>query len=143
MNQDLKVAGDIMINASAEKVWDVLTNPAIIKEYLFGTDTITDWQVGSPIRFQGEYNGQTYSDHGVILAMVPGEVVKYSYWSGFTGLEDKPENYSTITYLVDNKGEGHTHLHWIQSGYATEAGYQHSLQGMEAFMSQIRAIAER
>ncbi len=42
MRQDLQVSESIVINADLAKVWDVLTNPEIIKEYLFGTETITD-----------------------------------------------------------------------------------------------------
>jgi uncharacterized protein YndB with AHSA1/START domain len=143
MNKDLSVTGTTLINASREQVWDALTNPSKIKEYLSGTETVTDWKAGSPIVFQGEYNGQQYKDHGTILANIPCEVIKYTYWSAFTGLEDIPDNYSTITYLVDVKGQNLTQLQWIQKGYASEAGYQHSLQGMDAFMKQIKEIAER
>ena len=35
------------INAPVSKVWDALTNPETIKQYFFGTDTITDWRAGS------------------------------------------------------------------------------------------------
>ena len=143
MNHDLKVTGTAIINASPERVWEVMTNPELIKEYLFGTETVTDWQVGSPIIFQGDYNGQKYSDHGTILAYVPLKEVKYSYWSAFTGTEDKPENYSVITILIEPKGDKLTQLQWIQAGYTSEAGYQHSLQGIDAFMNQITGIAER
>ena len=43
----------ITINAPASKVWDALTNPDLIKQYLFGTEVTTDWQVGSPITYRG------------------------------------------------------------------------------------------
>src|ERR1022692_3256863 len=98
MNHNLTVTGTVTVNATPEKVWDVMTNPDIIKEYLFGTETVTDWKVGSEIAFQGEYNDQKYRDHGVILENIPLQKISYTYWSGFTGLEDKPENYSVITY---------------------------------------------
>jgi uncharacterized protein YndB with AHSA1/START domain len=120
-----------------------MTNPEIIKEYLFGTQTVTDWKVGSEIIFQGEFNGTTYRDKGVILENIPGELLSYSYWSGFSGTEDLPENYSTVTYKVIPKGDNVTQLQWIQKGYATEVGYLHSKDGMQAFMEQIKAIAER
>ena len=55
MNRNLKVSKSIEVNSNAKKVWDALTNPGKIKVYLFGTETITDWQIGSPIIFQGEY----------------------------------------------------------------------------------------
>ena len=143
MNHDLEVTGTIDVHATAAKVWQALTDPELIKEYLFGTNTITDWKVGSAIAFEGEYSGQTYRDHGVILEYVPMERISYSYWSGFTGLEDKPENYSKVTYTVKAKDDNLTEFSWIQKGYATEDGYKHSKEGMQAFMEQIKGIMER
>ena len=78
-----------------------ITNPEIIKEYLFGTETVTDWKVGNDIIFQGEYHGHKYRDHGVIKENIPHRRIAYSYWSGFSGLEDKPENYSMVIYHIE------------------------------------------
>jgi len=39
----------LIINAPIAKVWDALVNPELIKHYLFGTEAISDWEVGSPI----------------------------------------------------------------------------------------------
>lgn len=60
MKKDLIATSKIKIQSTPEKVWNVLTNPKIIKNYLFGTEVKTDWKVGSPIIFQGEYDGQEY-----------------------------------------------------------------------------------
>ena len=49
MDKNLIAKQSITINAKAENVWEVLTNPEKIKIYLFGTETITDWKVGSSI----------------------------------------------------------------------------------------------
>jgi len=51
MNKNLRVSKSIAINSTAGEVWDALTKPEKIKVYLFGTETITDWKVGSPIVF--------------------------------------------------------------------------------------------
>lgn len=143
MKHDLVVSGSIDVNAGAAKVWNAITNPEIIKEYLFGTETITDWKVGSPIVFQGEYNGIKYRDHGVILEYVFHKLISYSYWSGFSGLEDKAENYGIVVYSLKPKGDNITEFTWIQKGYATQEGYQHSKDGMQAFLEQIKEIMER
>ncbi|WP_020595691.1 SRPBCC family protein [Spirosoma panaciterrae] len=143
MRQDLIVSKSIDINASPARVWDVLTNPLLIQEYLFGTETLTDWTIGSAIVFQGEYENQSYQDKGIILENVPNQLLSYSYWSGFSGLEDKPENYATVTYRITEKGPNRTEFTWTQQGFSTEAGYAHSLNGMDDFLNQIKAIAER
>lgn len=55
------------IDASPEQVWDVLTDPEQVKKFMFGADVRTDWQPGSPISWQGEYEGKRYTDKGEIL----------------------------------------------------------------------------
>jgi len=142
MNRDLSVSKSIDINASAQNVWRVLTEPDKIKVYLFGTNTITDWNVGSPITFQGEYEGHTYTDKGNVLENTPHTLLKYNYWSGFSGLEDKPENYSIITYTIEEGSQGQVHFTWTQEGFATEQGYQHTENGLPAMLEQIKQLAE-
>ena len=143
MRHDLIVSESIDINASAEKVWDGLTNPEIIKEYLFGTQTITDWKVGSDISFRGEYQGQVYKDKGIVRENVPLKLLSYSYWSGFSGTEDKPENYSLVTYTLSSEDNKKTVFTWTQKGFANEKGYKHSLSGMADFLQKIKEVMER
>ena len=140
---DLTVSKSVVINAPASKVWEALTNPAIIKEYLFGTETITDWKVGSEIIFQGEYQGQKYRDKGLVIENAENHVLSYRYWTAFSGLEDISENYSLVTYKLANEGGNQTQLTWTQNGFANEAGYNHSQSGMDAFLQSIKQIIER
>ncbi len=143
MNHNLSVSESVIINADVKKVWDALTNPTKIKDYLYGTETVTDWKVGSPIIFQGEYQGHKYKDHGIIVENKTNELLSYSYWSGFTGLEDKPENYSTVTYtlkVIDSNSTGFT---WTQKGFKDETGYNHSKSGMTEFLKSVKTVAEK
>ena len=142
MRQDLVVSQTIEVNAPVSKVWDAMTNPEIIKEYLFGTETVTDWKVGNEVIFQGEYEGHQYRDKGVVRENVLNELLSYSYWSGFSGLEDKPENYSSVTYSLKSIDDNTTALTWTQKGYATEQAYEHSQTGMQEFMQGIKKIIE-
>ncbi|MBI3124849.1 MAG: SRPBCC domain-containing protein [Ignavibacteriales bacterium] len=140
---DLEVSSSIEINASKEKVWKGLTDPDIIKDYLYGTNTVTDWKVGSEILFQGEWEGKQYRDKGVILQIIPNELISYSYWSGFSGIEDKPENYSTVTYKIEPVGDDKIKFTWVQKGFASEQNYEHSNNGMEEFLKGIKAVIEK
>ena len=143
MKHDLVVAKSIDIHASPSKVWEALTNPAIIKEYLYGTEAITDWKVGSEVIFQGEYQGQKYRDKGLVVENDLNRLLSYRYWTAFSGLEDKPENYSLTTYTLTPKSDQVTTLTWAQKGFANEEGYKHSENGMDAFLANFKAIAER
>ena len=139
---NLKISTSIEVNASVVKTWDALTNPEIIKEYLFGTETITDWKAGSPIIFQGEWNGQNYKDKGVILEIIPEKLLKYSYWSGFSGIEDKPENYAIVTYQLSSNGN-QTTLKITQEGFAGEKSYESSQKDWGLVLDKMKEIIEK
>jgi uncharacterized protein YndB with AHSA1/START domain len=102
--EKLIMTTEITFKAAADKVWEGLTNPKIVKEYFFGTNLKSDFMVGSPITFSGEWEGMTYEDKGIILEIEPHKFLKYSYWSSMSGKEDKPENYAEISYqLIEDK----------------------------------------
>ena len=69
------------INASADKVWNALTDPELIKKYMFGTTVISDWKEGSKIIWKGEWEGKTYEDKGKILRFEPKKNLQYSHFS--------------------------------------------------------------
>ena len=45
---------EVEIDGSPDEVWDVLTDPDAIKEYMFGSEVVTDWTQGSSIVWKGE-----------------------------------------------------------------------------------------
>lgn len=143
INKDLIASSEITVKASPEEVWSVLTKPEKIKEYLFGTEVHTDWKTGSSITFRGEYNGQEYEDKGNVLDVRENEMLKYNYWSGMSGLEDKPENYSVVTYKIEESGNGELKFTWHQQGFSSEEGKCHTEEGLKKMLLQIKEIAER
>ncbi|MEZ4926155.1 MAG: SRPBCC domain-containing protein [Saprospiraceae bacterium] len=92
------------INASKEAVWDALTNPEKVKAWQYGSDLITDWQVGSEIRFETEWEGTVFEQLGTVLAFSPFDSLKYRLFAPRPGLEDKPENYFVMEYKLIQQG---------------------------------------
>ena len=142
MNKNLKVSKSIEVNSSADKIWDTLTNPEKIKIYLFGTETITDWKIGSSIIFQGEYDGNKYKDKGNVLENVKNETLKYNYWSGFSGLEDKPDNYYIVVYHIENISDNRLKFTWTQEGFSNEERKCHTEQSLNGILEQIKKLTE-
>lgn len=142
MNKDLIAKESVIINASAGKVWDALVNPDKIKKYLFGTEVITDWKVGSKVVFQGEYDGHQYKDKGNVIEVKPNELLQYNYWSSFSGLADEAENYSMVTYTLENLNDQKVKLTWHQKGFANEEGQKHTEKGLTGILAQIKELAE-
>lgn len=125
MNKNLIASASITINAPVERVWGALVNPEAIKQFMFGTHVATDWRVGNPITWKGEWQGKSYEDKGVILRFEPPRVLQYSHFSPLSGLPDKPENYHTVT--IELSGEGNqTRVSLSQDNNATEEARMHS-----------------
>src|SRR4051812_5896829 len=89
------------INAAVPKVWQAFTDPAMIKQYLFGTTVTSDWKLGSAITYAGEWEGKAYQGKGQIMDVIPFKKLHTTYWSGMSGKEDKPENYVNVYYEVE------------------------------------------
>ncbi len=132
----------IIINAPTSKVWQALTNPEIIKQYFFGTDTVTDWKIGSPIIFKGEWQGKKYQDKGTILNFEPNKQIKYSYWSSMSGTEDRPENYANVTYDVSENSNG-TMVTITQDNIPTEKSKEQSEQHWGKVLADLKTLMEK
>jgi len=141
MGIDKIIHKTILINAPVSKVWEALINPKIIKQWLFGTNVISDWKIGSPILFTGNWQGTEYKDKGTILQLDPEKLFQYNYWSGFSGLPDIPENYSVITFELTPEN-GATSLTLTHSHIPTETGYEHSDKNWDATLDLMKKIIE-
>ncbi|MGZ7042084.1 MAG: SRPBCC family protein, partial [Thermoanaerobaculia bacterium] len=91
------------INAPVDRVRDALVKPEIIKQYMFGTNVVSDFRKGSPIVWKGEWEGRKYEDKGKILEIEPRRLLKYTHFSPLTGEPDVPENYHTVTIELSGK----------------------------------------
>lgn len=113
------------IQAEPAEVWAAMTDPAKIAEYMFGSKVETDWQPGSPITWNGEYEGKSYQDKGEILEAEPGKRLKVTHFSPLTGQEDKPEDYHTVTYEL-SEDSGSTTVELSQDNAGSEQEAEHS-----------------
>ena len=141
MKSNIKARVSTNISSSVSKVWDALTRPEIIKQYFFGTNTITDWKVGSPIKFKGEWQGKVYEDKGTILDFQKNKLIKYDYWSSMSGIEDKPENYVTITYELSGE-DGNVNLSVLQENIPDEKMKEHSEENWKKVLSGLKKLLE-
>jgi uncharacterized protein YndB with AHSA1/START domain len=119
MSRGFEAIKTVTINASRVDVWDALTQPDKVKEYMHGTDLSTDWKEGSPISWKGEWKGKSYEDKGEVLEVEPEKRLRYTHWSPMGGTEDKPENYHTVTYELGGE-DGKTTLTLKQDNNATQ-----------------------
>ena len=141
MNNKFTAEATSTINVPASKVWDALTKPELIKQYLFGTEVNTDWQVGSPITYMGVWEGKPYKDKGKILQIEPEKLLVSTFWSSLAGLPDIPENYKTVHYELSPESGG-TKLTITQDNNADRAEADHSAQNWNTVMDGMKKLLE-
>lgn len=142
MSKELISKSSIDINSLSPNIWKALVEPEIAKEYFFGAEIITDWKVGNPIVFKGEINGNKYEEKGVLLNIVPNLQLQYSHWSHFDGLPDKPENYRTWTFDLNEKGET-TQLSITEDNIPNEKQKNRSDEFWNEALLKIKRLIER
>lgn len=134
---------EAVFKVPAEKVWDAITDPAKVKEYLFGTNmVVSEWKVGGQIRYKGVWEGKEYEDKGEILKYEPGKLLVSTYWSGFSGKPDIPENYQVVSYIL-SPANGGTKLTITQDNVASEEGKKHSEDNWGMVLENMRKVIER
>jgi uncharacterized protein YndB with AHSA1/START domain len=137
----------VEIDAPRSEVWRSLTDPEKIKEYYLGAEVQTDWQVGSPITFKGEWDGR-YEDKGEILEVEPERKITYSDWSAMGGKPDTPESYHVVDIKLDDR-DGATHVTLHQSnlrGGATDedrANREHYEKNWKQMLNGLKKTTER
>jgi uncharacterized protein YndB with AHSA1/START domain len=142
VNKGLIAKAAISINAPTDKVWNALTNPDVIKQYMFGTTVISDWRKGSPIVWKGDWQGKKYEDKGVILELKPERLIQYSHFSPLSGKPDLPENYHTVTVELASDGSTTT-VSLSQDNNETEQERKHSEKNWKTMLDALKKLLEK
>ena len=141
MNNEFIAKATTIIHAPVSKVWQALVNPEIIKQYLSNTEVISDWKVGSPILYKGEWEGKAFEDKGEILEIEPEKVLKSTHWSPLSGVPNIPENYHTVTYILSDRGDS-TEVTITQDNNATEQEQAHSEKNWKTVLEDMKSLLE-
>ena len=143
MQRGFKAVTSVTINAPKSEVWDALTNPDKVEQYMHGTHVASDWKVGSPVRWTGEWKGKPYEDKGEVLDVKPNTLLRYTHWSPMGGSEDKPENYHTVTYELAGD-DGKTTLTLTQDNNETqEAADKMAQENWAPVLKGLKETAEK
>ena len=139
---DLIARVKIDVGAPVSRVWDALINPKAIKQYMFGTDAVSEWKEGSAITWKGKWNGKNYEDKGKILKIIPGRTIQYTHFSPLMGLPDIQENYHIVTVELSDKG-AHTLVSLSQTNNPTQEARKHNEHGWKMTLDGLKKYLER
>ena len=132
----------VMIATPANRVWAVLTEPEFIKQWQYGSLLSTDWIVGNGIRFKTEWQGQVFEQWGTVLEFSPCQRLRYSLFAPRPGLEDRPENYFEMEYVLTEQAGG-TLLEIVQVDNRDGAVQEDSQdESSNPILAALKSIAE-
>lgn len=143
------ITNTITINATLGKVWDALVNPEQTKKYMFGCETVSDWQPGSPLLWRMAHEGrELVAVKGHVVDIQPEKLLVYTVFDPSSTMPDIPENYLTVTYELTPE-YGQTILTVTQGDYNTvadgERRYQESYnngEGWNPILVEIKKLVE-
>lgn len=130
------------VAADAHRVWEALTDPDQVAQYMMGSRVETDWQVGSPITWSGEMDGKPYQDKGEVLRADPGWLLEVTHYSPLMGQEDRPENYHTVRYELAQSDTG-TVVTLTQDGCTDEEQAEQFSQSWQGMLDGMKELVER
>lgn len=142
MDTTLIATASITISAPASRVWQALVTPTAVKQYMFGTDVVSEWRTGSPIVWKGEWQGKAYEDKGVIVTLEPERRIQYTHFSPLAGLPDSAENYHTVTIELA-AGDGGTRVTLTQDNNPDESARAQSEKNWGLMLSALKEYVER
>lgn len=130
------------IDAPIDTVWHAITESKI--GLMPGTTVESDWEIGSPIDFQGEFNGTKFHDYGEVVEKKDGKSVGFSHWSKEPR---RPANYHIVRYELQARGDDATHVTLTQSnvGYKVDIDAKTRAEfdkNWEAMLAHLKKTAE-
>lgn len=132
----------ITINAPAPHVWEAITQPELVKQWQYGSDLITNWQIGSPIVFRSEWEGNVFEQKGTVLKFESHKLIKYTLFAPRPDLADKPENYFTMTYLLE-EANNQTTLSIIQDDPREQQPQESAEESENSVLAILKRLVER
>ena len=102
----------------------------------------SDWVVGSPIVWTGEWQGRAYEDRGVILQIVRERVLEFSYFSPLAGAADLPENYHIVTVHVSSDGAQQTRVSLHQDNNLTDEARGRAERNWSVMLAGLKHFVE-
>jgi uncharacterized protein YndB with AHSA1/START domain len=132
------------INASRAKVWDALVNPETIKRYMPVTNVISEWQEGSPIVWNGEFQGRPFEIKGTVLRVEPGRVLEYNHSRPIfrgSGAIHPPGAYQRVAIELRDEG-AQTNLSVTEQDNTTTRELEHSQGSWRLLLHNMKALLE-
>ncbi len=135
------------ISTSPENIWDALTNPDKIQQYMFGARCESDWKPGSKANFFVKQDKkEVVVVKGEVIRSEPYKYLEHTLFPTNSRISDTLENYIVIIYELDPISETETELTITQKGFKyVENGmerYIETQKGWKVALPKLKEVAE-
>lgn len=119
LDPETNVLRTLLVDAAPEAVWKALTEPTLARLYM-GALPCCELEPNKPLQwFRREENGdQTLVAKGTVLAVHPGERLRYTNYSPATKLPDEPASHTTVDIHLIPVDDGTTRVELWQGDFA-------------------------
>ena len=122
---------ELDIDAPIGEVWAALTDTTVLGEIMFGSTVETDWTVGSPIVYRGEWEGKPFEDRGVVIEVTEPTTIRVSHEA--PGSDQSHE----VKYELRDLG-GVTHVTLTQDHNESVEAAGHSSQNWQTMLEALQ-----
>lgn len=141
VENELIAKASVSIKAPLSTVWRAITDSEIIGRFMTGLKVDTDWEEGSDIEWSGISRARYYDDKGVILKVVPMQLLRHSYYSTHNELPDEEENYNIVTYQLGEETD-QTLLLITQDNNPDEKARDNAKSHWETYLKELKSYLE-
>jgi len=112
------VTRTLLVDAAPEAVWKALLEPALVRQYM-GATPMGEIAVGEPIQwFARVEQGGALVAKGTVLAVQPGQRLRYTTYATSSKLPDEPASHTTVDLHLVPLEEGRTRVDLWQGDFA-------------------------
>lgn len=119
------------VDAPIEEVWAALTDTDRLGELMFGSTVETDWEIGSPIVYRGEWEGKPFEDRGTVLEVTEPTTIRVTHET--PGSEATHE----VRYELRALGPA-THVTLTQDGNESVEAAEHAAANWQAMLDALQ-----
>lgn len=140
------IESTVNINAPASQVWQALIDPAFTRQYMFGCNVVSSWEIGSPVSWKGHKDGVIYVD-GKLIQYEPNKTLEHTVFDPNASYAKNPANHLHVKYTISSK-QGMSQLHVRQGDFTAvaegEKRYQDTTAGggWQTVLDKIKEIVE-
>ena len=130
----------IFIRATAEQVWDAITNPEFTQKYFYGSRIESSFQPGSPYLGLSGDRSETLVDGEVLEASPPSKLV--TTWRALYDPDTAKEPHTRVSWEIQPAGDGIVQLTVVHDGLedapktaeSVAGGWSYVLSGLKTVL---------